>query len=86
MLRPTTLRGDQRVLPVVLDAHERRLAQLAGPVPARGHDDDQQAAVAQGVGPPAAGRLVLRDLLAHPTVRARLVFASKRQRTARVAH
>ena len=73
MLRQTALRRDRHVLPVVLDAHERRLAQLAGLVPARRHHDDRQARVAQRVGPPAAGGLVLRDLLAHPTVRTRPV-------------
>src|SRR5204863_9152634 len=78
MLRQTALRRDERVLPVVLDAHERRLAQLAGLVPARGHHDDRQARVAQRVGPTAAGGLVLRYLLAHPGVRARLVLTFKR--------
>src|SRR4051812_2452537 len=37
VLRQTALRRDERVLAGVLDAHERRLAQLAGLVAARRH-------------------------------------------------
>ena len=70
----TALRRDERVLAAVLDAHQRRLAQLARLVAAGRDDDDRQTGVAQRVCALATACLVLGDLLADPAVGARLVF------------
>src|SRR5579875_1550160 len=74
----TSLRGDERVLAVVLDPHERELADLAGAVPPRRDDDDRHARVLERVGTRPAGALVLGDLLAHPLRGRRLVLPAER--------
>ena len=68
-------RRDERVLAVVLHAHQRRLADQPRLGAARGHDDDGQPGVAQRVGLAPAGAFVGLDLLADPLPRARLVLA-----------
>ena len=72
------VRRHERVLAVVLDAHQRRLAQLAALIATGGDQDDRQPGVTQCVGLLAAGALVGLDLLAHPRRRTRLVFTLKR--------
>jgi hypothetical protein len=67
--------GDEGVLAVVLDAHQGRLAQLAGLVAAGGEDDHRRPRVPQRVGLAAAGALVGLHLVADPLCRAWFVLA-----------
>src|SRR5207248_5405457 len=60
---------------VVLDPHQRCLAQLAAARADGREDDDRQPGVPQRRRLGAAGALVGLDLLAHPSDRDRLVFA-----------
>lgn len=72
------LRGDQGVAAVVLDPHQRRLAELpALRAPGR-QQDDGQSRVPQRRPLGAAGALVLLHLLAHPLRRAGFVLAFER--------
>ncbi len=70
-------RRDERVLAVVLDAHQRDLADLAALVAAHRDDDDGQPTVEQRVRFFPAGPFVGRDLIADPLHRARLVLTGK---------
>ena len=69
VLRGAAERRDDRVDAVVLDAHQRGLAQLAGPGTDGGEDDHGTSAQVGGLG--AARRLVLLGLLAGPGGRCR---------------
>src|SRR5487761_1420094 len=78
VLGSTSLGGDDRVLPAVLDAHHRDLADAAAAPAPHGDDDHRHAGVPERVGAAAARALVLLDLLAHPCGRARLVVTIER--------
>ena len=81
MLGRAAHRPDERVLAVVLDAHEGHLADLAGLVASCRDDDDRLPGVAERVVLRAAARLVALDLLAHPVPGARLVLTFERHGT-----
>src|SRR3954454_11749562 len=68
------LRRDGKVATVVLDPHQRCLAQLAGLRATAGHDDDGPTCVTQRRRPGPAGRFVLLDLRADPVDGAGLVL------------
>src|SRR3954451_9045909 len=73
-----SLRRDGKVAAVVLDAHQRCLAQLAGLRATAGHDDDGPTGVAKRRRPGPSGRFVRLDLLPHPADGAGLVLTVER--------
>ena len=76
MVGGAALGRDRGVDAVVLDPHDRVLAELAALVTDRGdHHDRPLRVAAQDVGALAAGGLVRLDLVAHPLGRAGLVLA-----------
>src|SRR5258708_30769967 len=70
VLGGAALRGDGRVTSVVLDPHQRGLADLAGFGTQVGHDHDRQPRVKEGRALGAAGALEPLDLIADPALRA----------------
>src|SRR4051794_1003414 len=76
VLRRSALRGDDRVVAVVLDAHEGGLAHLAGLRSTRRQDDDGPAVPRRPLR--ATRALVELNLVAHPLLGARLVFTLDR--------
>src|SRR5688572_16615542 len=77
------LRGDDEVLAVVLDAHERGLVELARLRADVGHEHDR--ATLDGVRLRAVRRLERLGLLARPARRARRVLAFQRHEPSSVA-
>src|SRR5258708_37706371 len=63
-------RGNGRVASVVLDPHQRGLADLAGSGTQVGHDPDRQPRIKEGRALGAAGALEPLDLIADPASRA----------------
>ena len=78
MLRRAAHRRHQRVLAVVLDAHQRELTDLGGLVAPGRHDDDRQSPVEQRVGLGPTRAFIGLDLIAHPLRRTRFVFTCQR--------
>src|SRR5690606_34956134 len=70
----------RRVGAVVLNAHHRDLAHLAGARAAHGDHDHRQARVAERRTLRAVGALIQLDLFTHPLARTRLVLADDRHR------
>ena len=75
IVRGTALRRHQRVLPFVLHAHQRNLADRPRSCSAHRDDDDWNARLAERAALKPARALVELHLVAHPLAGTRYVFS-----------